>query len=58
MSTDDEAARKARAEKLRVQIEELKKGPARSQKPEAPGRGAKSYRDLIHEKMNELDKQK
>jgi hypothetical protein len=54
MATDDEAARKARAEQLRKQIDELKqrnKTPGKPDNSPAP----KSPRDLIHDKMQELD---
>jgi hypothetical protein len=56
MPVDDEGARKARAKNLRAQIDQLKKGRAVPRKPAAPESGPKSYRDMIHEKMNELDK--
>jgi hypothetical protein len=58
MSTDDEAARKARAQQIREQIKRLKTPPAKAedQKEEGPPSRPKSYRDSIHERMHELDK--
>jgi len=54
MATGDETARKERAKKLREQIEQIKKGgPAEpGQAPSHP----RSPRDLIHDKMHELDR--
>ena len=60
MSTNDEAARKARAEQIRQQIKRMKTSPAHPEGPEEehPPSRAKTYRDLIHERMHELDKDK
>jgi hypothetical protein len=57
MSTDDEAARKARAERLRREIKRVQypaptKGAAEE---EAATPRAKSPRELIEEKMRELN---
>ena len=63
MSQDDEAARKARAQKLRGQIskykkqddagEEEKSGSSERSKNES--QGGKSPRDFIQDRMRELD---
>jgi hypothetical protein len=60
MSANDEAARKARAQQIREQIKQLKTSPANSERPEEenPPSRSKNYRDLIHERMHELDKDK
>jgi len=57
MSTNDEAARKARAQQIREQIKQLKTRRAQSEDPmeETPPSPPKSYRDLIHERMREQD---
>jgi len=59
MSTDDVSARRARAQRIRDQIEHLK-----SPKPEGEGAGEeppaphpKSFREAIHEKMRDLDQE-
>ena len=58
MSTNDEATCKARAQHIREQIKRLKTPPAKAedQKEEGPPSGPKSYREPIHERMHELDK--
>jgi len=60
MSTNDEAARKARAQQIREQIKQLKTSPAKTEGPkeEHPPSCPKNYRELIHERMHELDKDK
>lgn len=61
MATEDEAARKSRAQRLREQIDQIKnpgtpgKGPGAGKKP---AQTPSSPRDFIHEKMRELDQQK
>ena len=62
MATDDEAARKERADKLRAQISRLKK-PEESdasecapEEPKSESPAGKSPRDFINERMRELDK--
>ncbi len=57
MPKDDQAARKARAERLRKEIEELTskdKDVEEAQKSEAPK--DESPRDFIQRRMRELDK--
>jgi hypothetical protein len=58
MSTKDEAARKARAQQIREQIKRLKTPSAKAEDPkeEGPPARPKNYRESIHEKMHELDK--
>jgi hypothetical protein len=60
MSTDDEAARKARAERLREEIDKLVSPEGKPEEetgqPEAPP--AESPRDFIHRRMRELDQKK
>jgi hypothetical protein len=58
MKTDDEAARKARAQRLRKQIDQLKEGEGGAETPAAESPPSKSPRDLIHDKMRELDGEK
>jgi hypothetical protein len=60
MSTNDEVARKARAQQIREQIKQMKTSPTNPEAPEEekPPSRSKSYRDLIHERMHELDKDK
>jgi hypothetical protein len=58
MSTDDEAARKARAQRLRGQIKQLEEPEEGTEGEKAPAPRPKSYRELIEEKMRELDKGK
>jgi hypothetical protein len=57
MAADDEAARKARAQRLRKQIQRLAapEGEAGSAQ-EAPPPAPESPRDFIHRKMRGLDK--
>jgi len=66
MSTDDEAARKSKAEHLRAQISKYKKkdGAAEddkdacaSEEPESKSTAGKSPRDFVQERMRELDKE-
>jgi hypothetical protein len=57
MSTDpsDAAAQKARAERLRKQVEELKEGPEEAEKEQTKEPTKKeSPRDFIHRRMREL----
>jgi hypothetical protein len=60
MADNDEAAREAKARQLHEQIEELTAPAAEPKKSEAiPGPARpKSFRELIHERMRELDKEK
>ncbi len=55
--SDDEAARKRRAAKLREQISKLKKPEKDNddQDDQKPESGTKSPRDFINERMRELD---
>jgi len=58
MALDDEAARKARARSLREQIRQVTK-PTDQPKPISDDHrpaSPKSPRDLIHDKMRELDR--
>jgi len=60
MSSDDEAARKARAERLRKQIKGLKGQQAGGKEPRPKGGEgeeppAESPREFIHRKMRDLD---
>jgi hypothetical protein len=60
-ATDDAAARKARAERLRERIEQLQRGPATAkQEQAAPGAAPKheSPREFIERRMRELEKKK
>jgi hypothetical protein len=63
MSTDDEAARKSKAEHLREQISKYKKkddageGEESSDEPESKSPAGKSPREFIHERMRELDEE-
>jgi len=63
MAMDDEAARKARSEKLRTQIDRLKKKDGSDtstsvpEKPDCDSSGGKSPREFIHERMRELDEE-
>jgi hypothetical protein len=63
MATDDETARKERADKLRAQISRLK-NPDKSdtstcvpEEPQSESSAGKSPRDFINERMRELDKE-
>jgi hypothetical protein len=58
MAADDEAARKARAQRLRKQIQHMATPEAGSAKEEAPPPTTESPREFIHRKMRELDKKK
>jgi hypothetical protein len=67
MTTDDEAARQGRAEKLRKQISRLKHqdeaeeedaGLPQAEDSQTEKPSAKSPRDFIHERMRELDEEK
>ena len=65
MSTDDEAARKSKAEHLRAQISKYKKkddtgedkDPCAPEEPESKSTAGKSPREFIHDRMHELDKE-
>ncbi len=62
MATDDEAARKSKAEKLRAQISKYKKKDeacedeksSDSEEPQSKSPAGKSPRDFINERMREL----
>jgi len=58
MSNDDEAARKARARRLRDQIDQIAKGEPEAEKSEqeSPPAGSESPREFVHRRMRELDK--
>jgi len=59
MATDDSAARKARADRLRARIEELKT-PAEEGKPveeKKPADKRESPRDFVHRRMKEIKEQ-
>ena len=62
MAGDDANARRARAARLREQIERLKKGPAGARPARAPEAKAApdgkplSPRDFVHKKMAELER--
>jgi hypothetical protein len=63
MSSDDEAARKARAKRLRKQIRQMSEAEADADEPAAAetekdeeAAGTESPRDFIHRKMRERDK--
>jgi hypothetical protein len=58
MPVDDEAARKARAQRLREQIKQIEspKTEDESTAKEARPQPGESPRDFIHRKMRELDK--
>jgi hypothetical protein len=69
MPTDDEAARKARADRLHAQIESYKEKNASSdaaapapesegEQTPAPTPPAESPRDFVHRRMRELKKKK
>ena len=51
MSTNEKAAQKARADRLRMRIEEIKSGDAKK-KPES-----EAPRDFIERRMRELEKE-
>jgi hypothetical protein len=56
--SDDEAAQKARAERLRQQIERLKSPVPEERDLDTPKSPAKeSPRDFTHRRMRELDQQ-
>lgn len=57
MSPDDEAARKARAQKLREAVRELESGENEAEKPESlPSSSPTNPRDFVNKRMRELDR--
>ena len=63
MATDDEAARKARADRLRAQIEAAKKkataeGTPTENPEDASSPPAENPRDFVHRRMRELREKK
>jgi len=63
MATDDEAARKARAERLRAQIEATKKkktaeGTPTENPEDTSSPPAENPRDFVHRRMRELREKK
>jgi hypothetical protein len=57
MTPDDEAARKARAQRLRETVREIESGKEPT-KPSEPGQSpvATNPREFIHKRMRELDR--
>jgi hypothetical protein len=59
MATDDSAARKAEADRLRQQIEQLKTGEEETLPEELkPAPGHESPREFVHRRMAEIARQK
>ena len=56
MSADDEAARKARAQRLREQIKKVT--TQEGAPPQEEEKAAESPRDFVHRKMRERDEKK
>lgn len=54
MPVDDKAARKARAERLRQQIDKLV-STGEEEKEKEPAHGSESPREFIHRKMRDLE---
>ena len=60
MKEDDEQARKARAESIRKQIDQLKAGKGVKESPDNKGNqpGSETPAEFIHRRMEELDSDK
>lgn len=57
MATEDDSARRARAERLRREIDRLKEGGVPFAPPPAPS-PPESPADFVHRRMRELDEKK
>jgi hypothetical protein len=57
MQEDDEEARKARADSIRMKIEQLKTGKSANESPDNKGNplGSETPAEFVHRRMEELD---